>query len=83
MSETGAVVATVSQLAGVADKKEQQEQGPGVLDSKVPEDRERYHKVTRGRSIVGPAPVVAELVVVERRIEPDTAASPERQDEQK
>ena len=67
----------------MADKKEQQEQDPGVLDLKALEDRERYHKVTRGRSIVGPAPVVAELVVVERRIEPDTAAWPERRDEQK
>ena len=36
-----------------------------------------------GDAVVACLPVVAELVVVERRIEPDTAASPERQDEQK
>ena len=83
VSETGAVLATVSQLVGVADRKEQKEQDPGVLALKALEDREGYHKVTRGRSIVEPAPVVTELVVVERRIEPDPAASHERRDEQK
>ena len=65
------------------ERKEQKEQDQGVLALKAREDRERYHKVTRGRSIVGPAPVVTELVVVERRIEPDPAASHERRDEQK